>query len=83
MDKGSNEMLFQELINKDGKRYFLTISIKKNMELTTYILTIFEYKRFLLFFSKKNQVLRTVSHSENATLSAMIDLGRYYINNFS
>jgi hypothetical protein len=83
MDKENNILMFQELIKKDGHEYCLQVDKNEDVGTPTYVLTIFEFKRFLFFKSKKSQILRTVAESENATFSAMVDLGKRYINTFN
>jgi len=75
-------IVYEEFIKYNNKKYLIRIENHTLESKLTYILTIYELKR-ILFKNKKVQLLRTVANEdEDATISAMIDLGKHYIKTF-
>lgn len=76
-------LIFEEYIKHNNKKYVMKIeAYTSEITMTSYILTIYEVKR-VIFKTKKIQVLRTVAcDTEDANLSALVELGRHYITTF-
>lgn len=74
---------YHEVIFKGRKKYRLVVDtiFEENSFEKAYVLIIYEIKRYLLFFQKEVQVLRSVAPND-ADLEDILDLGKRYINSF-